>query len=61
MKFKKEETEKIALTLGRLMRTTGKVARGIGTIRQDVNISIDGENIIEVKGVQQLDMLTSII
>ncbi|MCH2397172.1 MAG: Glu-tRNA(Gln) amidotransferase subunit GatE [Nitrososphaerales archaeon] len=61
MKFKKEETEKIALTLGRLMRTTGKVARGIGTIRQDVNISIDGKNIIEVKGVQQLDMLTSII
>tara|TARA_B100001750_G_scaffold37332_1_gene26804 strand:+ start:2594 stop:4468 length:1875 start_codon:yes stop_codon:yes gene_type:complete len=61
MKFKEEETEKIALTLGRLMRTTGKVARGIGTIRQDVNISIDGKNIIEVKGVQQLDMLTSII
>jgi len=61
VKFKKEETEKIALTLGRLMRTTGKVARGIGTIRQDVNISIDGENIIEVKGVQQLDMLTNII
>ncbi|MBH59311.1 MAG: Glu-tRNA(Gln) amidotransferase GatDE subunit E [Thaumarchaeota archaeon] len=61
MKFKKEETEKIALTLGRLMRTTGKVARGIGTIRQDVNISIDGKNIIEVKGVQQLDMLSNII
>tara|TARA_B100000029_G_scaffold513861_1_gene614688 strand:+ start:2323 stop:4197 length:1875 start_codon:yes stop_codon:yes gene_type:complete len=61
MKFKKEETEKIALTLGRLMRTTGKVARGIGTIRQDVNISIDGRNIIEVKGVQQLDMLSNII
>ena len=61
MKFNEEETEKIALTLGRLMRTTGKVARGIGTIRQDVNISIDGKNIIEVKGVQQLDMLTSII
>ena len=59
--FKKEETEKIALTLGRLMRTTGKVVRGIGTIRQDVNISIDGKNIIEVKGVQQLDILTKII
>ena len=61
MKFKKKETEKIALTLGRLMRTTGKVARGIGTIRQDVNISIDGKNVIEVKGVQQLDILTDII
>ena len=61
VKFKREETEKIALTLGRLMRTTGKVVRGIGTIRQDVNVSIDGKNIIEVKGVQQLDMLTKII
>ena len=61
IKFKKKETEKIALTLGRLMRTTGKVARGIGTIRQDVNISIDGKNVIEVKGVQQLDILTDII
>lgn len=61
VKFKKGETEKIALTLGRLMRTTGRVVRGIGTIRQDVNVSIDGNNIIEVKGVQQLDMLTNII
>ena len=33
-----EIVRKIALTLGRLLRATKKVARGIGTIRQDVNI-----------------------
>ena len=51
----------IALTLGRLLRTTKKVKRGIGSIRQDVNISITGSGIIEVKGVQQLDQLKKII
>ena len=51
----------IALTLGRLLRVTKKVARGIGTIRQDVNISITGGGVIEVKGVQQLDQLEKII
>jgi len=56
-----ETVRKIALTLGRLLRVTKKVARGIGTIRQDVNISIDGGGIIEVKGVQQLDQLEKII
>ena len=56
-----ETIRKIALTLGRLLRVTKKVSRGIGTIRQDVNVSIDGVGIIEVKGVQQLDQLEKII
>jgi len=51
----------IALTLGRLLRVTKRVMRGIGTIRQDVNISIEGGGVIEVKGVQQLDQLEKII
>jgi len=56
-----ESIRKIALTLGRLLRVTKKVARGIGTIRQDVNVSIAGGGVIEVKGVQQLDQLEKII
>ena len=51
----------IALTLGRLLRVTKRVMRGIGSIRQDVNISIEGGGVIEVKGVQQLDQLEKII
>ena len=56
-----ETVRKIALTLGRLLRVTKKVARGIGTIRQDVNVSIAGGGVIEVKGVQQLSQLEKII
>ncbi|NDB88193.1 MAG: Glu-tRNA(Gln) amidotransferase GatDE subunit E [Thaumarchaeota archaeon] len=53
--------KKIALTLGRLLRVTRRVTRGIGSIRQDVNISVTGGGIVEVKGVQQLDQLEKII
>ena len=56
-----EFVKDIALTLGRLLRVTKRVMRGIGTIRQDVNISIEGGGVIEVKGVQQLDQLEKII
>lgn len=55
------EMRQIALSLGRLLRTTKKVSRGLGTIRQDVNVSIEGGGIIEVKGVQQLDQLEKVI
>ena len=54
--------KKIALTLGKLLRSTKKVTRGIGSIRQDVNVSIkDGGAVVEIKGVQQLEQLEKII
>ena len=53
--------KEIALTLGRLLRTTRMVKRGIGSIRQDVNISVMNSGVVEVKGVQQLDQLEKII
>lgn len=56
-----EEIMQVALTLGRLMRASKRVARGLGTIRQDVNISIKGAEVIEVKGVQKLDQLVKVI
>ncbi|MGI0004398.1 MAG: Glu-tRNA(Gln) amidotransferase subunit GatE, partial [Candidatus Nitrosotenuis sp.] len=55
------EIKKIALSLGRLLRVTRRVTRGIGSIRQDVNVSISGGGIVEVKGVQQLDQLEKVI
>ena len=56
------EILKIALTLGRLLRTTKRVARGLGSIRQDVNISVNnGKGIVEIKGVQRLDQLIKVI
>ena len=55
------EMKKVALTLGRLLRATKMVTRGLGSIRQDVNVSIMDGGIVEVKGVQQLDQLEKVV
>ena len=53
---------RVAEGLGRLLRGTRMVARGIGTIRQDVNVSVaGGGGVVEVKGVQYLDQLEKVI
>ena len=58
---KPHEVRKIALYLGRLLRSTRRVSRGLGTIRQDVNVSIRNGLVVEVKGVQQLEQLEKTI
>lgn len=52
-----EEVKNTALRIGTLLRTTGFVKRGLGTIRQDINVSIKRGTRIEIKGVQELDIL----
>ena len=53
----------VALTLGRILRSTRMVTRGLGSIRQDVNVSIANGNgiVVEVKGVQQLDQIENVV
>ena len=51
----------VAEHLGMILRSTGFVKRGIGTIRQDVNISIADGARVEVKGVQELDLIETIV
>jgi glutamyl-tRNA(Gln) amidotransferase subunit E len=58
---KPDEIMQVALTLGRLLRASKRVARGLGSIRQDVNVSVQGGAVVEVKGVQQLDQLVKVI
>ncbi len=55
------EAQAVALALGLLLRSTGRVKRGLGTIRQDVNVSISGGAVIEIKGLQQLEMLATVV
>jgi glutamyl-tRNA(Gln) amidotransferase subunit E len=43
----------VAEKIGTLCKFTGKLMRGIGTIRQDVNVSIRGRNRVEIKGFQE--------
>jgi glutamyl-tRNA(Gln) amidotransferase subunit E len=56
-----EEAERVALEIGRLLRATRKVRRGLGTIRQDLNISTKNGALIEVKGVQKLELISEIV
>ena len=56
-----EQAERVALKIGQLLRLTGKVKRGIGTIRQDLNVSIRGGVKTEIKGVQLLELIPEII
>ncbi len=56
-----DEAVRVARYLGRLVRSTGYKRGGIGSVRQDVNISVDGGAVVEIKGVQQLDQLEAVI
>jgi glutamyl-tRNA(Gln) amidotransferase subunit E len=51
------EARAVAEEIGALLRATRRVRRGIGTIREDVNVSIEGGHRIEVKGVQELRLI----
>ncbi len=51
------EAEQVALAIGTILRATRKVKRGLGSIRQDLNISIPDGALIEIKGVQELDLV----
>jgi len=50
------QAKEVALYLGNILRSF-KVKRGIGTIRQDVNVSISKGKRIEIKGVQKPDLI----
>ncbi|KHO52626.1 MAG: glutamyl-tRNA(Gln) amidotransferase subunit E [archaeon GW2011_AR17] len=56
-----EHAKEVASLLGMILRSTGKVKRGLGTIRQDVNISIAGHPRVEVKGFQELRYMPTVI
>ena len=56
-----DEAREVALAFGSLLRATRKVMRGIGTIREDVNVSIDGGARVEIKGVQDLRLMATFV
>jgi glutamyl-tRNA(Gln) amidotransferase subunit E len=49
-----EELVELAKQIGRVLRISRVGRRGIGVARQDVNLSIEGGNRVEIKGVQDL-------
>ncbi len=56
-----EHAKETASIIGMILRSTEKVKRGIGTIRQDVNISIKGGARTEIKGFQELKSIPKVI
>lgn len=56
-----DQCQECSKKLGMFLRSLPGVERGLGTIRQDINISIKGGNRIEVKGFQDLKMIPILI
>jgi len=56
-----EEAREVAAHLGMILKSTGNFKRGIGTIRQDLNVSIKNGARVEIKGVQELRNIPKII
>lgn len=56
-----EECKKAALTLGMILRSVPGMKRGIGSIRQDVNLSIKGGCRVEIKGFQEVQSLLVVV
>jgi glutamyl-tRNA(Gln) amidotransferase subunit E len=55
-----EQVREVAYQIGQVLRST-KVKRGLGTIRQDLNISIREGARVEIKGVQDLDAMAQMV
>jgi len=56
-----EQAREAAEQIGMLLRSTGKVKRGLGTIRQDLNVSIAEGARVEMKGVQSLEDIDDLV
>lgn len=56
-----EHAREVAEKIGMLLRSTGKARRGLGTIRQDVNVSIEDGARVEIKGFQDVGNIDKLI
>ena len=56
-----DHAKQTAIALGRTLRDTRRVRRGLGSIRQDLNVSIMCGDRVEIKGCQDLEWIPKII
>jgi glutamyl-tRNA(Gln) amidotransferase subunit E len=56
-----QEAIETAKKIGEIMRLTCNTKRGKGTIRQDVNVSIEGGARCEIKGCQELELIGTVV
>jgi len=55
------EAQEVALAIGKILRETEKVMRGLGSIRQDLNVSLPNGALMEIKGVQELELISKVV
>ncbi|MDY6771552.1 MAG: Glu-tRNA(Gln) amidotransferase subunit GatE [Candidatus Nanohaloarchaea archaeon] len=56
-----KHAKEVAMKIGMLLRSTGNVKRGLGTIRQDVNVSIAEGARVEIKGFQDVKNMDQLV
>lgn len=61
MEYDPQQVEEVAWIIGYSVKVTGRAKRGIGTVRQDVNVSIAGGAKTEIKGVPRLDLIPKVV
>jgi len=61
MTYAPQQVGDVAWIIGYSVKITGKARRGLGTVRQDVNVSIAGGAKTEIKGVPDLSLIPKVI
>jgi Archaeal Glu-tRNAGln amidotransferase subunit E (contains GAD domain) len=61
MTYTPQQVEVVAWIIGYSVKITGRAKRGLGTVRQDVNVSIAGGAKTEIKGVPDLSLIPKVI
>ena len=56
-----EQAQEVAAYLGMVLKSTGKFKAGLGTIRQDLNVSTKGHPRVEIKGMQDLKLIPTAV
>jgi len=59
--YNPEDVQEIAYLIGMICHSTERVKHGLGSIRQDVNVSIRNGARVEIKGLQELGLLSKVI
>jgi glutamyl-tRNA(Gln) amidotransferase subunit E len=61
MTYAPQQVGDVAWIIGYSVKITGRAKRGLGTVRQDVNVSIAGGAKTEIKGVPDLSLIPKVI
>lgn len=61
MTYTPQQVGEVAWIIGYSVKITGRAKRGVGTVRQDVNVSIAGGAKTEIKGVPDLSLIPKVI